>query len=119
MADTTEVRVTSTTGGEKGTKAARYDLVPAGPLRQLAELYGRGAAKYAPRNWERGYDWSLSFAALNRHLWQFWSGEDLDEETDMPHLAAVGFHAFALLQFMEEHRDFDDRPATVAAKETP
>lgn len=29
----------------------------------------------------------------------------------MPHMAAVAWHAFALLEFMETHRDFDNRPS--------
>lgn len=106
-----ETRVTNaTTGGEKGSKLARYDLLPAEPLRQVAEHYGRGAAKYADRNWERGYDWSLSFAALQRHAWQFWGGEDLDPETRSHHMAAVVFHALALMEFSAAHPELDDRP---------
>lgn len=106
-----EVRVTNaTTGGQKGQKLARYDLVPSGPLWQLAELYGRGAAKYEDRNWEKGYNWSLSYAALNRHLHLFWQGEDTDKETGCAHLASVVFHAFALLQFGVTHPELDDRP---------
>lgn len=112
----TEVRMTSSTGGQKGSKPERFDLIPAGPLRQLARLYGKGAEKYEDRNWERGYDWSLSFAALNRHLWQFWNGEDIDEETEMPHLASVAWHAFALLEFMEKHPGFDNRASTTERK---
>lgn len=105
-----EVRITSSTGGQKGSKQARYDLIPAGPLRLVAELYGKGAEKYDDRNWELGYDWNLSFAALQRHAWQFWNGEDLDQETGKPHLASVIFHAMALLEFMETHPEFDNRP---------
>ncbi len=64
-----EVRIVNeTTGGEKGQKLARFDLIPIGPLTRLAEHYGKGAAKYADRNWELGYDWSLSYGALMRHL---------------------------------------------------
>lgn len=107
--DTTETRVTSSTGGQKGTKLARYDLIPARSLRLLAEHYGKGAEKYDDHNWRKGYDWSLSFAALMRHAWAFWNGEDNDAETGSPHMAAVAFHAFALLEFMHEHPDFDDR----------
>lgn len=106
----TEVRVTSETGGQKGTKPARYDLIPAQPLETLARLYGRGAEKYDDHNWRKGYDWSLSFAALQRHAWQFWNGEDNDAETGLPHMASVAFHALALIEFMETHRDFDNRP---------
>lgn len=107
---TEEIRTTSSTGGEKGVKDARYDLIPAGPLKELAELYGVGAKKYAERNWERGYEWSKSFAALNRHLWAFWNSEDIDPETGKAHIASVAWHAFALLEFMETHSAFDDRP---------
>lgn len=106
----TEVRKVSATGGEKGSKAARYDLIPPDALRQVAELYGKGAEKYADHNWRRGYAWSLSFAALQRHAWQFWNGEDYDEETMCAHMTSVAFHALALVTFMSEHRDYDDRP---------
>jgi hypothetical protein len=106
-----EVRITDPeTGGEKGTKLARYDLIPAGPLLQLAEHYGKGAAKYDAHNWRRGYAWSLSFAALQRHAWAFWNGEDNDPETQSHHMAAVAFHAFALIHFGDTDTGTDDRP---------
>lgn len=105
-----EVRMTSETGGSKGVKEARYDLLPAGPLNTVATLYGRGAKKYAENNWRLGYPWAYSFAALQRHAWGFWNGEDVDEETGLPHMASVVFHAFTLLEFMETHRRFDNRP---------
>ena len=107
---TGEVRVTSATGGQKGTKPERFDLIPAGPLRKLAHLYGNGAAKYEARNWERGYDWSLSFAAAMRHLWLFWGGEDIDAEMGLPHLTCAAFHLFALTEFLDTHPEFDNRP---------
>jgi len=117
-----EVRTVSATGGEKGVKLARFDLMPTEPLRQVAELYGKGAQKYADRNWERGYEWSKSYGALLRHVTAFWSGQDLDEHepdcsddctqhTVMPHLASVAWHALALLEFADTHPEFDDRPA--------
>ena len=106
-----EQRITNTqTGGAKGRKLARFDLLPWDALWTVAELYGQGATKYEPRNWERGYDWSLSIGALGRHYAQFAAGQDLDEETGLPHMAAVAFHALALLRFMQAHRDLDDRP---------
>lgn len=105
-----EVRVVDpTTGGQKGAKLERYDLIPAGPLKLLAEHYGRGAKKYEERNWEKGYKWSLSFAAMMRHAWAFWRGEDIDAETGSPHLVAVAWHAFCLLEFAQRHPKMDDR----------
>jgi hypothetical protein len=104
-----EVRITSSTGGQKGSKSARYDLIPAEALRTVAELYGKGAEKYEDHNWRRGYDWSLSFAALQRHAWQYWNGEDNDAETGLPHMASVAFHALALIEFAQTHPEFDNR----------
>lgn len=108
--------VTSSTGGIKQIKKARFDLIPAGPLWQLAELYGRGAEKYESNNWRRGYAWSLGFAAIMRHAWKFWWGEDIDEETGMPHMTCVAFHAFSMVDFMTNHREFDDRYKNPTAK---
>lgn len=102
--------VNEETGGAKGQKLARFDLVPSGPLWGLAELYGRGAAKYAERNWEKGYDWSLSYAAAQRHLNKFWQGENLDPEMGVPHPLCAVFHCFALVEFLTTHPELDDRP---------
>ena len=116
MSTDQEVRVTSTTGASKGSKPARFDLIPTGPLWELAEHYGKGALKYAPvngrDNWRNGYDWHLSYAALQRHANAFWAGEDIDAETGSKHLIAVAWHAFALAEFMGSHPDFDDRPTS-------
>lgn len=98
---TEETRVVnSATGGEKGSKLERYDLIPAGGLREVARLFAKGSEKYEPRNWERGYSWSLSYAAMMRHAQAFWGGgQSYDPETGTHHLAAVVFHAMALMQF--------------------
>lgn len=116
MKETTEeVRVTDpNTGGQKGQKPERFDLIPPGPLRQLARVYGMGSAKYAPRNWEKGYSWSLSFAAMQRHLWAFWNGEDIDPESKLPHVIHAAFHALALAEFMNTHPELDDRSKDAA-----
>lgn len=115
----TEVRTVSSTGGEKGTKEERFDLLPWEAIAKVARHYGKGAEKYEAHNWRRGYEWSKSYAALMRHLTAFWSGEDIDEETGSPHMAAVVFHALTLLTFMDEQRDFDDRYVPEAPVEEP
>jgi hypothetical protein len=112
---TEETRITNEkTGGEKGSKLERFDLIPIGPLTALARHYGIGAAKYADNNWRKGYDWHLSYAALQRHANAFWAGEDLDVDVDgqgndSPHLAAVIFHAMALLEYGQTHPELDNR----------
>lgn len=109
MPDQTEVRVTSETGAQKGTKLARFDLIPSKQEWELAEHYGKGSLKYDDDNWKKGYDWKLSYAALRRHLTQFWAGEDIDPETGSKHVIAAAWHAFALSYFMDHFPQYDSR----------
>lgn len=106
-----EVRLTSETGAQKGSKLDRFDLIPTEPLRLLAHHYGVGARKYAENNWRKGYKWSLSYAAMQRHANAFWSGEDIDEETGTPHIIAAAWHCFAMAQYMIDFKEYDDRPS--------
>ena len=73
-----ETRTTSSTGGQKGTKIERFDLIPVGPLTELAAHFGRGARKYDDHQWRKGYEWSKSYAAKQRHDNLFWAGFDYD-----------------------------------------
>lgn len=106
------VVVDPNTGGKKGSKLERFDLIPWDAIVELARHFGRGARKYEDRNWEKGYAWSLSYAALQRHLTTWWLGEDDDEETGSSHLVAVMWHACALWWFQKHSKGTDDRPKT-------
>lgn len=97
------------TGGQKGSKIERFDLIPWEALVELAAIYGFGAEKYEAHNWRKGYDWGLSYASLIRHASAFWSGEDIDPESGMPHMAHAAWHCMTLLTFMREQPDLDDR----------
>jgi hypothetical protein len=96
-------------GGKKGTKPERYDLLPWDVLDEVARLYEFGTHKYDDHNWRKGFKWSLSFAALMRHARAFWEGEDTDPETQCHHLASVVFHALALMWFQAHEKGTDDR----------
>jgi hypothetical protein len=115
MADQSEVTIVDpNTGGMKGSKLARYDMIPAQVLWELAEHYGKGEAKYpsdetGQANWRRGYRWSLSYAALQRHMQQWLMGQDLDDETGSSHLVAVIWHAMALRHYQLNGLGIDDR----------
>lgn len=104
-----EERTMSATGGAKGVKPERFDLIPVEALQEVARVYGFGAKKYDAHNWRRGYEWSKSYAAMMRHANEFWAGEDMDEETGCLHLASVIFHAMALMVFLDEQPEYDDR----------
>lgn len=113
---TNEVRTTSTTGGQKGVKDERFDLIPTDALTQLAAHYGAGARKYDDNQWRKGYEWSKSYAALMRHMTQWWAGEDIDEETGSSHLACAAWHTFTLMTFSKEYPEFDDRYKSLDSK---
>ncbi len=105
-----EVRITDPkTGGQKGQKLAQLGAIDPQALMQLAEVAGHGAQKYARLNFMKGYNWSLSYDACQRHLHAFWSGENLDQESGLPHLAHAGWHCMAMLAFMNRELGEDDR----------
>lgn len=116
---TDEVRTISATGGEKGMKPERYDLLPKPGLDAMARVYDFGASKYADHNWRRGYEWSKSISAALRHMMAFQDGETSDPESGLPHPAHAMFHMAAVLTWLEEQGEgaqnpFDDRwPATM------
>jgi len=96
-------------GRKDDTGRLRFDLLPVKPLEQIANIYTYGANKYDDNNWRSGMQWGRVFAATMRHLWTFWRGEDLDQESGLPHLAHAAFGCLTLLEYMETHRELDDR----------
>lgn len=132
-----EERTTSSTGGQKGVKLQRFDLIPVGPLQLVAEHFGKGARKYAAHQWRAGYEWSKSYSAMLRHQNAFWAGYDYDVCSNEPdnctfvtaegaifvpiqpdtcynhtgshHMVAVAWHALVLIEFIMNFPEHDDR----------
>jgi hypothetical protein len=81
----------------------------------LARVLTFGAKKYAAHNWRKGIVYSRLFDALQRHLWAWWSGEEIDPESGESHLD----HAACCLMFLRElslRPELDDRYKTVPEK---
>jgi len=95
-------------------------LIPAEALYAAAKILDFGQKKYAPRNWEKGMDWSRVFSALMRHMWCWWAGKqptgvnfifgEIDDETTYSHL----WHALSCIMFLVVYEERkvgeDDRP---------
>lgn len=75
----------------------RMDLVPLEALEEVARVLDFGARKYAPDNWRHVRPFrSRYLAAALRHLAAYQGGQELDPETELPHLA----HATCCLLFL-------------------
>lgn len=92
------------------------DLLSPYFLQGIAEVLKFGAEKYAPYNWAKGIKYSRVFSAMQRHLWAFWCGEDLDPDSEQPHL----WHAGCCLMFLihyeilpELYKEFNDTPTEI------
>lgn len=103
------------TGGQKAMKLERFDLIPPQPLAELAKVYGKGAIKYDDWNWRKGYKWSLSLGAMQRHINAWTRGERFDPETGVHHLASAAWHCFTLMEFQKQGLGTDDRPCVADA----
>lgn len=105
-----EIRVTSATGGQKGAKPLELGFIDPVALEFLGRVAAMGAKKYESFNYLRGYKWSLSYNALQRHYLAFMRGENYDPESGLPHMAHVAWQALALVSFLVRGIGEDDRP---------
>ncbi len=103
------IEVDPTTGGMKGKKDVRLHAVPWESLCELGRVYAYGEDKYDDYNFRKGYKWSLSYDALQRHLGAFWNREDQDQESNLHHLAHAAWHCMTLMFFSLTGRGTDDR----------
>jgi hypothetical protein len=104
-------------GGHKGVKEARFDLIPWDELWYVARVFGKGAEKYAERNWERGLKYGAVAGARDRHNALFAAGQDFDDESGLPHLAHSAWHALVLLALWLRGDLEDDRSGREAVTE--
>lgn len=78
-------------------------------MENVARVREFGAKKYARDNWKKGFNYTRSAAACLRHVFAFLSGEDLDPESGLPHIA----HAICCLEHLLydflHHKHNDDR----------
>ncbi len=91
----------------------QFDLPPARACLELARVYTYGAKKYAAHRWRTNpMRWGRAYAALLRHLNDFWAGENRDPESGLYHMAQAAFWCFTLLYYTIFSLGEDDRPIT-------
>ncbi len=90
------------TGGQRDSNAGkgRFDLIPALPLKRLAQLYQRGAEKYGPNNWRLGINLPRYIDSAMRHINDFQSGERTED-----HLIAAAWNLFSYVWTEQEVKE--------------
>lgn len=79
---------------------APYALLPIEALEPIAHVFGFGASKYGMNNWRKDLDnteWNRTYSSIQRHLNSFWSGEDIDPESGLTHLAHAATQIMILM----------------------
>lgn len=87
-----------------------FHLIPTEVEEALAKVLQMGADKYGARNWEKGLSWSETYSSLRRHLNKWFSGEDIDPESGLPHTYHILANSAFLVTFSERGIGEDDRP---------
>ena len=78
----------------------------------LAKVLLHGAAKYAPRNWEKGLSWMETIGSLKRHILALEKGIDIDDGPDgsgLPNVDGIQVNAMFLSHFFHTKTGTDDR----------
>lgn len=94
-----------------GVKKPNLHLVPSTAIVHCAKAMEDGAAKYGPYNWrENKVIASVYVSAAERHLRQWFDGEDEAEDSGQHHLAHAMACLAILLDAQEGENLKDDRP---------
>jgi hypothetical protein len=78
-------------------------------LEGVASVLGFGANKYAVNNWRSGITASRLISATYRHLGAINKGEDIDSESQLPHVYHLGCCVMFLASMLTTRPDMDDR----------
>lgn len=85
------------------------NLLPFESLIETSKVLQHGANKYAPSNWRKGIAYSRLIAAALRHIFAFATGEKLDSESNLHHLAHASCCILFLLSYETIGGGTDDR----------
>lgn len=94
-----------------GVKKPNLNLVPPSLMLAASAAFAEGAAKYGAYNW-RDYpiQGSVYTSALLRHLLAYMDGEDIDQDSGLPHLYKITGCIALLIDSNELGILKDDRP---------
>lgn len=78
-------------------------------LDEVGRVLGFGARKYAADNWRNGISHRRLISAAYRHLGAISRGEDIDQESGLPHTGHLACCTMFLSHMIRKRPDLDDR----------
>jgi len=101
--------MTKTCGDKYDEGKPDYSLLPVYGIEQMVKVLTFGKNKYEADNWRRGVETSRCVSAMERHIAAYKTGEDIDLESGIEHLAHVMCTCAFLMEFKFTHPEKDDR----------
>ena len=95
----------------------KWSLVDFEALTPMVRGLEFGAKKYGVNNWKKGLPTTEVCESLLRHTFAYLSGEDIDPESGLPHIAHIQDNALFLGYMDMKKPEFDDRVGKI--KRTP
>ena len=75
-----------------------------------ARVFDYGRKKYAAWNWAKGMPWSVPFGCTIRHALKELDGQELDDESGLPHRGHIHCNLLMLKLYAQTYPEGDDRP---------
>ena len=101
-----------TEGVKYDTGKTLFSLLPWDAVRDVGEVFTRGAQKYEERNWELGMKWSRVFNSTQRHLTDWFQHRMTydPDGTGLRNIAQATWGCLVLLAYELRSIGTDDRP---------
>lgn len=87
----------------------QWSLVDFESFEPMIKVLEFGAKKYAPFNWQKGFDQRILMESLLRHAFAYLSGEEEDPESGLSHIGHIQCNAMFLAFNAKHHPDKDTR----------
>lgn len=103
----------SSTGAKKDSIGAhnkpRLSLIPKSALWALGGALTHGEVRYGTNNWRKGLPVTFLCDSAIRHILQFLDGENIDKQSQNPHLGNAMANLSMAIEMIESIPEMDDR----------
>lgn len=94
-----------------GIQKLPFSTISGPAMGELGLAMLEGALKYGRHNYRAiGIRYSVYFDAAMRHIWSWWEGEDIDPDSNLPHIVKAMACLMILRDATIQGKYNDDRP---------